>query len=151
MTDSPEEEEALAADAKLHLAEELDDIQRRLREHAHAYQGALAREAHDAIAYLRTRLTDEGGEGWVLVPREPTEAMIKSVAYGDLEFSYGGDDSFYYISEDNARAQWSSFLAAAPAFGEEEDLNDVTQSAQTTVVEEEQAGKRSHALHSESP
>jgi hypothetical protein len=45
--------------------------------------------------------------------REPTEAMKEAGEHGPTTLSYGDEDSFYYISKDDAESCWQSMLDAA--------------------------------------
>lgn len=44
---------------------------------------------------------------------EPTEGMKEKGAYGPTTLSYGDEDSFYYVSEDDAGEIFSSMIEAA--------------------------------------
>ena len=52
--------------------------------------------------------------------REPTEAMKEAGAYGPTSFSYGDDNSFSYIGEDDARSCWQSMIDAILKEGDEQ-------------------------------
>lgn len=82
-----------------------------------AIQHAVNCAAHNAfdgpgsVPRLESVLRENG---YVIVPVEPTEGMVKAVAYGDyLTTSYGGEyNTFDYFSEDNARDVWRAMIAA---------------------------------------
>lgn len=44
--------------------------------------------------------------------REPSAGMKESAEFAGLETSYGGDDSFDYLSQDGAGAVWGKMIGA---------------------------------------
>ena len=92
-----------------------------------AFLTALAVVQRERSA-LNTRVADKGGEvvgEWVMVPREPTKAMV--AAWTDA-----GPDIFYPLSgvsddevnEQCATADWSAMLLAAPSAPTPANLGD---------------------------
>ena len=71
-------------------------------------QARLLREADNLEADART-VVREVPEGMVLVPREPTEAMVEA---GAFEVDYDENSP-----KDNARNTWLAMLAAASGEG----------------------------------
>lgn len=45
--------------------------------------------------------------------RVPTDAMKNAAAFHDISFSYGGEDSFEYVSEDDAGSIFTTMIDAA--------------------------------------
>jgi hypothetical protein len=44
---------------------------------------------------------------------EPTEGMMTSAAYSDISTSYGDEDSFEYVSDEDAAAIFAKMVRAA--------------------------------------
>lgn len=75
---------------------------------------ALARQfAKEALAALRS-------QGLVIVPREPTEKMLRAADEGDREYSRRntGQDSF--ITQQGGYDHWAAMIAASEEDGDEE-------------------------------
>lgn len=45
--------------------------------------------------------------------REPTEEMKSAAAYGPTSFSYGDENSFEYLSNEDAGSCWKTMIDAA--------------------------------------